>query len=219
MHLLNIMEFGYKVGVDPTVTDFYESMAAASRAATETLATRMRYVSFERYTQRKDYFQLPRMFGGALMPHATLLLSRGFADTAGMTVRYASNMRALRNGDAATYFNLMDLQGDGQSDHTLINGAVGTVYVEGVELSEQWVEVAYTGGLYVASDDLYENVPGWLSEAAMAQASINLMQNRALTPENGPDLVPIQRQLADLIAGHGRFLPQAVRPVASSPER
>lgn len=219
MHLFDIMTFGYKVGVDPTVTDFYESMIAASRAATNSLAARTRFRTFDRYTQRKDYFQLSRMFGGRLRPHATLLLSRGFVDTTGITVRYASSALSLRNGDANAYFNLRDLAADGQSDRTLINSEIGTVYVEGVDLSEQWVEVAYTGGLYVASDETYEDVPGWLSEAAMHLASLNLLQNRALAPETPPDPDPTQRQIADLVASHGRFLPYAVHPSASYSER
>lgn len=213
MHLIDLMEFGYKVGVDPSVTDFFEALRAASRMATKSLGARLRYHDFGRYETRKDYFRVPRMFGPDAQPAIILALSRGFVDTTGYTVRFADTLQALRYADTSAYTDLRDLLGDGQSDQTLLEAERGVITIMGADLTGKLVEVAYTGGLYLASDDAYEAVPGWLEETAMTLASINLLQNRALTAENPPDLSPIRTQLADLVNAHGRFLPHALKPM------
>lgn len=219
MHLFDIMTFGYKVGVDPSITDFFEAMRSASAATTTDLAARLRYRNFDRYTLRKDYFYIPRMFGVSAALFAELALSRGFVDTATLTARYATTPLKLRNGDASQYENLRDLQGDNASDHIMVNSDAGTVSVFDVDLTDYWVEITYTGGLYAASDENYENVPDWLVEASMAQASIFLLQNRALTPENGPETGPINTQIAHALNSHGRFFPHMLKPTMTTPDR
>lgn len=219
MHLFDIMQFGYKVGVDPTVTDFYEAMSKASTAAATGLSARLRYRTFDRYATRKEYFHITRTFGGMTTPHVALALSRGFADTSTMTIRYAANPLPLRNADADLYTNLKDLLEDGLSDQTMINGVAGLVSIFGVDLTDMWVEVAYSGGLYVSTDLSYDDVPDWLEELAMAQATIYLTLNKNLQPETPPDMALVERQIITAINQYGRFYPQAFKPDMTIPER
>lgn len=216
MHLFNLAEFGQRFGIDTTVQDFLNAISLASRAATQQVASRFRYETFDAFTDRTELFYVRRMFETEDRgTQARFRLGRGLTSKANITAYYSTTPLHLRNNDTSSLIDLKNYAQDGQSDALYVDGEKGFFFVHGVNLAGLWVLVTYSGGLDVASDDEYQNVPVWLQEAGMAQTALNLSKNRTFTPEDGDQSLDVlKQQLQDLWEEYGRYEPAAYKPVA-----
>lgn len=220
MHLFSLEDFGYRFGIDLTVSDFYEAVSEASRAATKAVASQFRLGSFDEFAGRKDYFRGDRMFGDALHPVRQFRLSRPLVDdSAGFSVYGAASLLALRNNATGLITNLQDRLDDGLSDHVILDAQHGLITVADFDVSNMWICVTYSGGLSVASDDAYEGVPDWLADVAQTQAALFLTRNRTLTAEGDTDFSVLRNAMQSALEAHGRFYPGAVLPEMSTPTR
>lgn len=217
MHLFNLVEFGQRYSIDTGTTDFNNAIREASRAATKTLAQRLRFGNFDAYTDRTDYFAPGRMFGnGQNVWHRQFLMSRGFVTSGTITAYYTSSPLNFRNNDTTLLNDLTDVSQDGASDRTFWDYDAGLLFVEGVDLEEHWVIVQYSGGLDVATDDEFENVPEWLRALAMTQTALFLSNNPMFQTEDGEnDITILKNDQAQGFAEHARFFPSARKPNAS----
>lgn len=216
MHLFNLVSFAKQFGIDLTVPDFQEAVVEASKAATPTVASRFRYGGFDTYSNRRDVFQVRRMYDAGAAQNLSLRLSRGFVDTsASFTAYYTANPLYVRNNDTDLLTDLQDVNKDGQSDYLFIDAERGVLSVYNIDLTDQWVVVTYTGGLETASDDEYQGVPDWLSQAARAQTALMLKENRAFSVEGDTDMKTLTGQLNALWSRHARVAGSMVLPVMS----
>jgi len=216
MHLFDLDEYGTRFGIDMTVTDFFNAVSEASKAATSTLASRFRFGDFAPYTARRDFFEVDRMFGTGRTLNRSFSLARGFVTSGTVTAYYASSPLDLRNGDLADMVDLSDTEEDGESDHLIIDYDKGLLSVYGVELENQWVLVDYSGGFDTNSSEEYEGVPAWLSDAAMAQTALNLRFNRAFVSEDAiEDFDELKMAVSTHFSTQARTHLNAIKPVAS----
>lgn len=218
MHLFSLARFSQRFGIDLTVDDFENAVVEASRAATSTLASRLRFTDFDEYTARRDMFYVDRTFGDAQGFNRQFMLQRGFTSTANVTAYYSSSPVNLRNADTDLLTSIKDTAEDGESNFLVVDGNQGLLTVYGINLTGLWVLVDYDGGLSVATDDEYDNVPEWLSEAAMAQAAINLSHHRALkADDDDADFSDLRSAVVEAMSTHARIAPAALKPTASEP--
>lgn len=217
MHLFNLNEFAQQFGIDMTVSDFNEAVREASKAATRMVASMFRYTSFDAYTARRDFFQCDRMFGAGKGQRRSMRLSRGFINTgASFSAFYTPSPVYVRNNQTDLIRDLQNVNEDGESDYLIIDATRGMLTVNTIDLTDMWVVVTYDGGLSVATDDEYEGVPDWLSDAARAQAAILLKQNPAFEVEDG-DTSELSLQIRHLRRDHERYGGGALLPQASEP--
>lgn len=217
MHLFDIAEFGTRFGIDTTVSDFREAVVEASKGATADLAARLRYRDFSAYSNRRDFFVVDRMFGVANTLQRQFLLSRGFVENATVSAVYATTPLSLRNGNTTDLKDLADLNEDGESNMLMIDGPRGILTAYGVDLTERWVMVTYSGGLDVATDNEYQTVPDWLREVAMARAALILTRNRAFRTEGEDDTAELRETVRAAVTAHMRYAPGAAQAVATEP--
>ena len=219
MFLFNLQRFSERYGIDLSVGDFNNAVIEAARGATATMASRFRFTDFNEYTARRDIFACERTFGQGNTLTRSFLLARGFTSKANVTAYYATSPIHLRNADLNNMVNLEDALEDGESDMLFVDEDQGLLTVYGIDLTGLWVLVDYTGGLSIATDDEYEGVPEWLSEAAMLQAAMNLSTSKVLKidDEDGDDFSILKDQLKTALVDHRRYHPAAVKPTASEP--
>lgn len=217
MHLFTYEDFGTRFGIDTTEPDFRDAIVKSSRAATQYLASHLRFTDFNSYTGRKDFFQVERPYGTTTGGWYHFRLSRGFTSKAQLTrVVSVTSPIQFRNNETDTQIDLTDVANDGASDHVYLNGVRGKLSVHDVSLVDRWVCVEYSGGLDVATDDNFEGVPDWLREVAMAQAAMFLQRHKAFTPEEGGgDLSELKGLVSSAFSHQGRFLPDAMDPTFS----
>lgn len=216
MHLFRLADFGQRFGVDLTEPDFLSAVTRASAAATQDLASRFRYKSFASYGSRTDFFYVQDVHFQSRGEQRQFLLSRGFTSKAAITAYMTTSPLNFRNGSTDSLFSLKDVGSDGQSDHLMVDGDAGLMTVYGLDLRDQWVIATYTGGLNADTDDEYEDVPDWLSEAAMAQTALNLSRHRAFIPEEGQgDLSELSDAITRITRERWRYYPAAIRPNAT----
>lgn len=221
MHLFNLHDFGQRFGIDLTVSDFNDAVTAASKAATRSVASRFRFGDFDAYTARRDFFRVDRMHGQGAQMHRQFRLARGFIDSInGFSAKYTDNIIHIRNNDTDSLTDVQDVAEDGKSDYLVIDADQGILTVDVLDLTGMWLVVTYNCGLDVATDDEFQDVPGWLQDAAEAQAILFLKQNRAFRGENDTvDLAPIKDNLDYLWGQHARVYPGAIFPTSSEPGR
>lgn len=212
MHLFRLQTFSDRYGVDLTVGDFNDAVREASRAATQDVVSRFRLGPPGTYEQRRDWFFVDRMSRQGTANLAEFYLSRAFV-SGGVTALFTPNPIHVRNGDADSYTDLSDVAEDGQSNYGALDAERGVYTVFGLNLSEQWVSITYSGGLDVNTDDEYEGAPDWLAEAAMAQTALNLSNHVMLqTEDEGNDLSQLRSVVARLYADHARFGLSSYKP-------
>jgi len=206
MHLFNLNNFATRFGIDMTVLDFNNGVTQASQAATRAVASRFRFKDFEPFTNRKDVFYVDRMLGQGNLQHRQLMLSRGFINpTSGFSALYTGNPVHARNAETSLTTDLQRVSSDGRSDYLYIDSEQGLLTTYVVDLTDQWVVVTYSGGLSVASDGVYEGVPGWMAEAAESQTALFLKQSNLFQTEEQEDLTSLRQNLFDLQAAHARL--------------
>lgn len=214
MHLFRLQEFSDRYGVDLNTADFLDAVTQASAAATQDVASRFRLGPLGSYTSRRDYFFVDGMSRQGTADTAEFYLSRAFV-SGSVTALWTDSPVNVRNGDSDSYTDLSDTAGDGKSDHRALDADRGVLTVFGLNLSNLWVTVEYSGGLEVNTDDEYEGVPEWLSEAAMAQTALNLANHVMFqTEDEGNQLDELRPVLSRLFRDHARLAlsPSAYRP-------
>lgn len=218
--------------------DVRDALVEAMTAATETIADALR-TPLERATV-EDFYLVPasrqygpnvrrrtddrvsRRFAGQLIPTQTeFQLSRGFVDTGvTVTVVASSEVDALKGGDPSLNIDLVaEDRVDVNVEHEL-----GRVRLSDFGLSSTYVRIGYTCGLTTDQGDpaVYQNVPSWLRQAAVLQASLLLIVNPTLNPfrgEEGPSVEQVKfvdRQLGQLLDSHARYLPMSEKPIFSN---
>ena len=216
MHLFNLAEFGKRYSIDLTVSDFLDAVTEASKAASAGLASHLRYGDWDAYNNRKDVFQCLRSFSSGNMQKLQFRLSRGFVvEDSSFSAFYSSSPVNIRNMDTGLMTDLQSVSGDAQSDYLYIDHAKGVLTVYGIDLTDQWVVVTYSGGLDVDTDDEYVGVPDWLREAAMVHAALHLSRNRAFQTEGADDTSFLKTSLKSMLDGNWRATPSAKLPVAT----
>lgn len=218
MYLFPHERFGQRFGIDTSVTDFRDAVKECSRAATQDLASRLRFGDFGLYSDRREYFQIRRMFDEGTGLNCTLRLSRGFVLASNLGVKKSSNPVYLRNADDSLIINLRDVNGDGVSDYTFVDFDAGLIQLFGMELTGSWVEVSYEGGLALDDNEekVFQGVPDWLYEAAMAQAAIYLSRNKTFAVEGGDNLTELKEVVSRTFEQYARFNPSAVQPFSTT---
>lgn len=99
-------------------------------------------------------------------------------------------------------------------DHTVIAGDKGLVIIHGLDVTGMFVRLRYAAGLHAASDDVFEDVPNWLREAAILRAAITLDVNPIIRLQDQPRM-PVEDMRAELksmLEPHVRYQPQAEKP-------
>jgi hypothetical protein len=109
-------------------------------------------------------------------------------------------------------------------DRTRIDFDRGLIYVNNYKLSSCYVRVEYTAGLTNDGGEpqVYQNVPSWLQSAALLE-TLKYMDTNNNFPrvsrrqeEDRQDTENIEIQLGDLISGHVRYTPMAIKPDIST---
>ncbi len=117
-------------------------------------------------------------------------------------------------GDADLESDLRVFEGD-SLDHTFASAEDGRVYVQQVDVRGLFVQIGYTSGFTVASDGLYDDVPAWLSRAAMLMAEIMMDRNSVIRRPEGAEgqIEVLLREYNVIIDQHLRYHPGAVKPL------
>lgn len=218
MHLFTLSEFGARFGIDLTVSDFHETVVEASKAATKSIASMMRFNDFSLSTGRRDAFRCARMFGTGAGQNRQFVLSRGFIDkNSAFRAVYTANPVHVRNNETSAFTDLEDTNEDAQSDYMFLDANQGLLTVYGLDLTDQWVVVDYDSGFTVNNADEFQGVPGWLSEAAMAQAALYVKMNPAFTTENEGSTQPLSDMVRNISAAYGRYHLGAIPATMSEP--
>lgn len=216
MHLFNLNEFASRYGIDMSVDDFRDAVTEASKAATYGLASDLRYGGFEQYVNRRDVFQCLRSFASGNMQKLQFRLSRGFVDEdSNFSAYYSSSPLNIRNNDTGLLTNLQAVNDDAQSNYLYIEAEKGVLTVYGIDLTDQWVVVTYSGGLATTAKEQFKNVPEWLQEAAQVHAALHLTRNRAFQTEGEDDTEFLKSTLQGLMTGNWRAPPSALTPVST----
>ena len=217
MHLFNLGEFGKRFGIDLSVSDFKDAVTEASKAATQSLASQLRYGDFTAFDFRRDVFRVDRMFGSAdsAATYRTLRLSRGFVnEDSAFSVLSSTTPINIRYGDASSYEDLQNAFLDGRSSKVFLDPDKGLVHLYDLSLAGMWVVVEYSGGLAVNNNQQFSSVPEWMQECAQLWAALHLTRNRALQSENDdPDT--LKAALRNMYSTNTRVNPSALLPFAT----
>ncbi len=137
------------------------------------------------------------------------LVSDSLAD---LTVKSATMIPHF--GDADLESDLRVFEGD-SLDHTFTSLEDGRVYVQQVDVRGLFVRIEYIAGFTVASDGLYDGVPGWLSRAAMLMAEIMMDRNSIIRRPEGAEgqIEVLLHEYKQIIDQHLRYHPGAVKPL------
>jgi len=214
MHLFPLQTFSDRYGIDLTVPDFLDAVRQASALATQDVVSRFRLGGFAVYPARRDYFFVDSMTRQGTANVAEFYLSRPFP-VGSVTALYTPNPIHVRNGDTDSYTDISATQGDLSSNYGALDRERGVYQVFGLNLSEQWVTIEYSGGLDLNTDEEYELVPDWITEAAMAQAALNLANHVMFqTEDQANDLNQLRAVLSRAFNDHARLAlsPSAYKP-------
>ena len=217
MHLFALQHFSDRFGIDLTVPDFLDAVERSSISATQDMASRLRFNSFDAYATRRDFYFVDRTYHGANANTADFLMSRAFV-TGSAVAKYATTPIHIRNGDANSFTLVADVFGDGESDHGFLNSEQGVFSTFGIELEGLWVAIEYSGGLDVNTDSEFDEVPSWLSEAAMAQTALNLSTHIMFQTEDTPsDMRQLRANLTQTYSRYARLHLAAYQPRFTEP--
>lgn len=105
-------------------------------------------------------------------------------------------------------------EGDGL-DHVFVSKEDGRVYIHQVDVRGLFVRITYNSGFTVASDDVFDDVPSWLEEAAILHAQIMLDKNPVIRrPEGAESMIEVLlHQFNQIIDEKVRYHPSAVAPL------
>lgn len=143
-----------------------------------------------------------------------IALNNGFLlDPSAVTVQAATMIPYFTDGDPNNVADLRAFEADGL-DHTLVT-TEGRIYIMQVDVRGLYIEVVYQAGFTVASDNVYDNVPAWLEEAAILHAQIMLDKNPIIRrPEGAESQIDVLlRQVNTIIDENIRYFPGAHKPM------
>jgi len=205
------------------IKDINTSLASAIRTATESLASRLRD-KFTRVTVVDEFYceESLRSGRGRVVQH--FKLSRGNVDSGETINVFIANGAQKVNDPTGTRIDLQDTGGGDNDNFTRFNYEKGELIVSDYQLGGQYVRVEYTAGF---TDDggnpaVYQNTPQWLQELATLEVSRRLDQMNNFprasrrTEEERQDTQNIEAQLGDIILGHARYMPLAIKPEISA---
>lgn len=199
---------GINAAIEQSIYSAQESVAASFRAP------------FARATVVDTFFvHHSLVFGSPPSYQSELLLSRGLVDTTQTWTVYASS---TRTGLAAATTRV-DLRSNSGTDHTSLEADTGTLRVTEIDLTNQFVQASYTAGLTDDDGDpaAYDNVPEWLRQAVRLKTLLLLETNPVIPRPTerseegarsraGANLSsPLERQLANILLSHARYVPSA----------
>lgn len=142
-------------------------------------------------------------------------LNHGFLTStaiADLTVKAATLINHF--GDSSLESDIRVFDGDGE-DHTFTSAEDGRVYVTQVDVRGMFVRINYTSGFTVASDLVFDDVPGWLERAAILHTQIMLDKNPVIRrPEGAESMIEVLlREYNQIIDEKVRYHPGAVKPM------
>lgn len=155
------------------------------------------------------------LFANSPLYETQFSLSRGFLDStaiADLTVVSATMINHF--GDSSLEADLRNFEGDGE-DHTFTSAEEGRLRVLQIDVRGLFVQATYNAGFTVASDDLYDDVPGWLETAAILHSQIMLDKNPVLRRPEGAEsqIETLLFQYNEIIDEKIRYHPSAVKPL------
>lgn len=117
-------------------------------------------------------------------------------------------------GDTSLESDIRVFEGDG-FDHTFTSQEDGRVYIQQVDVRGLFVRIGYNAGFTVASDGVYDDVPGWLERAAILHSQIMLDKNPVIRrPEGAESMIEVLlQQYNQIIDEKVRYHPAAVEPL------
>jgi len=206
------------------IKDVNESLESAIRTATESLASRLRD-NFTRVTVVDEYYVDTSLQTGKGRVVQFFKLSRGNVDS-GETINVfvANSFQKVNDATAdSVRVDLQDVNGSGDN-FVRFNHERGEMNVSDYAMGGLYVRVEYTAGFVTdgGSPEIYEGIPQWLSELATLEVSRRLDQMNNFprasrrTEEERQDTQNIEAQLGDIILGHARYMPMAVKPEIST---
>jgi hypothetical protein len=157
-----------------------------------------------------------------------LKLGQGMVDSAVTYNVYAASTPANANfsGTPTKRTNLRNITPSASpaDDRTRLDFNRGLLYVNNFGLSSCYVRVEYTCGLTNDGGDpqVYESVPDWLQAAVLLEmmkymdTNNNFPRVSRRQEEDRQDTENIEIQLGDLISGHVRYAPMAIKPDIST---
>jgi hypothetical protein len=206
------------------IKDVNESLESAIRTATESLASRLRD-NFTRATVVDEFYVETSLQSGRGRVVQFFKLSRGNIDSGEtINVYVANSFQKVNDATASsTRTDLQDVNGSGDN-FVRIDHERGAMNVSDFSMGGLYVRVEYTAGFTTdgGSPEVYAGIPQWLSELATLEVCRRLDQMNNFpratrrTEEERQDTANIEAQLGDIILGHARYMPMAVKPEIST---
>lgn len=222
--LRSVADLRADLGYDD-IKDVNESLESAIRTATESLASRLRD-NFTRVTVVDEFYVEESLRTGRGRVSQNFKLSRGNVDSAQTINVYASRsfQGANDNSASSTRVDLQDVSGGDFDNFVRFNHERGEMIIADYQLGGSYVRVEYTAGFLTDGGNpaVYQGIPQWLSELATLEVSRRLDQMNNFprasrrTEEERQDTQNIEAQLGDIILGHARYMPMAMKPEISN---
>ena len=215
--LRSVADLRADIGISD-IPDVNEALESACRTATEALVAQLR-TDFSRVTVVDEFFVSRSLRSGMAGPAGTTFkLTRGFVDSAQtINVYVAGSPQYLT--DPNNRDDLQDVDGQGTSV-VRIQYERGYMLVRDWNLTDTWVRVEYTAGFATdgGNPEIYEGTPQWLQELVTLKVSQRLDQHNVFprasrrTEEERQDTQNIEILAGEIIDGHARYMPMAIKP-------
>lgn len=146
-----------------------------------------------------------------------LHLNHGFLTSTSLTdltVKTSQLFAHFSDGNSNNISDIRVFPADGL-DHIIPDTEAGLIYLSQVDVRGLFVQVEYTAGFTVASDDVYDDVPFWLEEAAILHTQIMLDKNPVIRRPEGAEsqISALLTQFNTIIDEKVRYHPAAVKPL------
>lgn len=194
------------------VEDAEASVTRALHSATRELEGLLR-TKLDRAASVVDNFRLVQPVSHGTLRTTRMALRRGLVATSpAVTVWVADSYQNLAD---STVRDDLRAYGSSNEGYVLTDYDRGVVQIVDLDLTGKWCRVTYDAGLYEDSDELAEDAPDWLAEAAFLVASRTVDADPALREKDDSrsQKDSLRRQLTDLITPYIRYEPGALRPL------
>jgi hypothetical protein len=221
--LRSVADIRADLGYDD-IRDVNESLESALRTATESLASRLRD-DFTRATVVDEFYVETSLQSGKGRVVQFFKLCRGNVDSGEtINVYVANSFQKVNDATAASVrVDLQDVNGSG-SNFVRFNHEKGEMNISDYAMGGLYCRVEYTAGFLTDGGNpaVYQGTPQWLKELATLEVSRRLDQMNNFpratrrTEEERQDTANIEAQLGDIILGHARYMPMAIKPEISN---
>ena len=198
-----------RLSVASGVADYERAITKAVQEGTRAALAATRYPDPVLYSGVEDLFYVDKSYGAALK----LRLSRAFVDSID-SIFAAPVAREARKG--ATGEGSVDLSLP-ENATVLTDGERGFLTVADRRIERRWIAVQHSGGLTVASDDVFDDVPPEMRDLALQYSLLALKSHRTLIDGDEFPFNEIQRVANTLTARLTRANPSAVKPSGTAP--